>query len=85
MYVNDEKCPNRIFLFFYGGVIMVKVNGKEMDLAGISLAEFLKSTDYDLRVIAVERNEEIVFKSMYEKTVLQDEDVIEIVSFVGGG
>ena len=64
---------------------MVKVNGKEMDLAGISLAEFLKSTDYDLRVIAVERNEEIVFKSMYEKTVLQDEDVIEIVSFVGGG
>jgi sulfur carrier protein len=64
---------------------MVKVNGKEMDIAGESISEFLKSTDYDLRVIAVERNEEIVLKSMYDKTILKDEDVIEIVSFVGGG
>ena len=68
-----------------GGVIMVKVNGKEMDIAGQSISEFLKSTDYDLRVIAVERNEEIVLKSMYDKTILKDEDVVEIVSFVGGG
>lgn len=73
------------FSFFYGGVIMVKVNGKEMDIAGQSISEFLKSTDYDLRVIAVERNEEIVLKSMYNKTILKDEDVVEIVSFVGGG
>ncbi|HAH74781.1 sulfur carrier protein [Kandleria vitulina] len=64
---------------------MVKVNGKEMDIAGESISEFLKSTDYDLRVIAVERNEEIVLKSMYDKTILKDEDVVEIVSFVGGG
>lgn len=64
---------------------MVKVNGKEMDIAGQSISEFLKSTDYDLRVIAVERNEEIVLKSMYNKTILKDEDVVEIVSFVGGG
>jgi sulfur carrier protein len=64
---------------------MVKVNGKELDIAGQSISEFLKSTDYDLRVIAVERNEEIVLKSMYDKTILKDEDVVEIVSFVGGG
>lgn len=64
---------------------MVKVNGMEMDIAGQSISEFLKSTDYDLRVITVERNEEIVLKSMYNKTILKDEDVVEIVSFVGGG
>lgn len=64
---------------------MVKVNGKELDIAGESISEFLKSTDYDLRVIVVERNEEIVLKSMYDKTILKDEDVVEIVSFVGGG
>lgn len=64
---------------------MVKVNGKEMDIAGESISEFLKSTDYVLRVIAVERNEEIVLRSMYDKTILKDEDVVEIVSFVGGG
>ncbi len=64
---------------------MVKVNGKELDIAGESISEFLKSTDYDLRVIAVEHNEEIVLKSMYDKTILKDEDVVEIVSFVGGG
>ena len=35
--------------------------------------------------IAVERNGEIVFKSQYDDVVLQDEDSIEVVSFVGGG
>ena len=35
--------------------------------------------------IAVERNGEIVPKRLYGETVLQDNDVIEVVSFVGGG
>ena len=35
--------------------------------------------------IAVERNGEIVPRRTYGETVLQDGDVLEIVSFVGGG
>ena len=64
---------------------MVKVNGKELDLAGKTIAEYLLTTDYDAKRIAVERNGEIVFKSQYSETVLNDGDSIEVVSFVGGG
>ena len=64
---------------------MVKVNGKELDLVGKTVEEYLLTTDYDAKRIAVERNGEIVFKSQYSETVLKDGDSIEIVSFVGGG
>ena len=64
---------------------MVKINGKELDLAGKTVEEYLLTTDYDAKRIAVERNGEIVFKSQYSETVLKDGDSIEVVSFVGGG
>lgn len=64
---------------------MVKVNGVEMDIAGKTICEYLASTSYDPKRIAVERNGDIVFKSQYEQTVLEDGDSLEVVSFVGGG
>ena len=64
---------------------MVKVNGAELDIAGKTVAQYLSTTNYDPRRIAVERNGDIVFKSRYEATILQDGDSLEIVSFVGGG
>ncbi len=64
---------------------MVKVNGTEFDIAGKTVTEYLATTDYDSGRIAVERNGDIVFKSQYDVTVLEDGDSLEIVSFVGGG
>ena len=64
---------------------MVKVNGELLNLAGTILADYLETTDFNLKRIAVERNGDIVFKSQYAETILQDGDVLEIVSFVGGG
>lgn len=64
---------------------MVKVNGELLDLAGKTVSEYLATTDYDPKRIAVECNGEIVFKSQYDEVVLQDEDSVEVVSFVGGG
>ena len=64
---------------------MVKINGRELEIAGKTLAEYLASTDYDQKRIAVERNGEIVPKAKYGETVLEDGDCVEIVSFVGGG
>ena len=64
---------------------MVKVNGTGLDIAGKTVAEYLASTDYDPKRIAVERNGEIVFKAQYDATILADGDSLEIVSFVGGG
>lgn len=64
---------------------MVKINGKDLNIAGKSIAEYLATTNYDTKRIAVERNGDIVFKAQYEETVLCDGDSVEIVSFVGGG
>lgn len=64
---------------------MVKINGREESVDGMTVAEYLKGTAYDTRRIAFERNGDIVPKSSYDNTVLEDGDVIEIVSFVGGG
>ncbi len=64
---------------------MVKVNGKEMDISGVTVSEYLAGTEYEPARIAVEKNGDIVVKSSYDETVLQDGDVVEIVSFVGGG
>lgn len=64
---------------------MVKVNGVAMEIAGSTVAEYLATTNYDPKRIAVERNGDIVFKSQYDVTVLEDGDSLEVVSFVGGG
>ena len=64
---------------------MIKVNGKEIDIAGKTLAEYLATTNYDIKRIATELNGDIVPKANYADTLLLDGDSIEIVSFVGGG
>ena len=64
---------------------MVKINGTAQDVAGKTLAEYLAATSYDSKRVAVERNGEIVPKAAYEVTMLEENDTLEIVSFVGGG
>ncbi len=64
---------------------MVKINGKDYDVSGMTITEYLASTEYKKELIALERNEEIVPKAEYDNTVIEDGDIIEIVSFVGGG
>ena len=64
---------------------MVRVNGEELDIAGKTLAEYLATTDYDMKRIAAELNGNIVPKCGYAQACLKDGDSVEIVSFVGGG
>ncbi len=51
----------------------------------VTVAAFLESLGMPDRCVAVERNREIVPKSMYATTHLAEGDRIEIVQFVGGG
>lgn len=68
-----------------GGMYM-KVNGRLVVLEErCSLYDFLALQEFDLATIAVERNGEIVPKAIYKDVLLEDEDSIEIVRFVGGG
>ena len=64
---------------------MVTVNGEEKNCAGLTVAQYLKTTSYDPKRIAVEKNGEIVPKAAYGDTILRDGDAVEVVSFVGGG
>ncbi len=64
---------------------MVKINGEEWNMAGKTVAEYLATTSYNSKRIAVERNGDIVPKSQYGEIVLKDGDSVEVVSFVGGG
>lgn len=41
--------------------------------------------EYDFRTIAVELNEEIIPKATLDTVILKEGDVLEVVSFVGGG
>ncbi|MBK8841178.1 MAG: sulfur carrier protein ThiS [Hyphomonadaceae bacterium] len=51
----------------------------------VTVAAFLESLGMPLKGVAVERNREIVPKSMYGSVRLTEGDRIEIVQFVGGG
>ncbi|MDD6043847.1 MAG: sulfur carrier protein ThiS [Eubacteriaceae bacterium] len=64
---------------------MVTINGVKIDAAGQTVSQYLETTDYDIKKIAIERNGDILPKAQYSETTLMDDDSIEIVSFVGGG
>ena len=64
---------------------MAKINGELFDVSGISVKAYLLECGYDLMRVAVELNGEILPKSQYENTYLNDNDSVEVVSFVGGG
>lgn len=64
---------------------MVKINGQELDVAGTTVLEYVTNAGYNTARIAVEINDDIVPKAVYENTILNDGDKVEVVSFVGGG
>ena len=64
---------------------MVTINGIQNDAGGETLLEYLTRAGYDPEQVAVEQNEKIVPKSQYDQTIFAHGDVIEVVSFVGGG
>lgn len=65
---------------------MLKINGENSPQAiGQTVAAYLDAHNIDIRTVAVERNEDILPKEKYGVTTLQDGDVIEIVTFMGGG
>lgn len=64
---------------------MVKINGEEKEIAGKNLLEYLKEAGFEPKRVVVERNLDIIPKDELGNTIIQDEDVIEVLRFVGGG
>lgn len=62
------------------------INGDERRIPGAGdVAALVAALGLDARKVAVERNLEIVPRSLYAATALSDGDRIEIVHFIGGG
>jgi thiamine biosynthesis protein ThiS len=62
------------------------VNGEERSIeAAATVAALVAVLGLDGRKVAVERNLEIVPRSIYGSTAIADGDRIEIVHFIGGG
>lgn len=67
-------------------VLQLTVNGQDRSMAaGARVSDLVSDLKLDGRKIAVERNLEIVPRSQYGETALENGDRIEIVAFVGGG
>lgn len=63
----------------------LQVNGDTRDVTARTLLALVEELGLDPRKVAVERNLEIVPRSLHAETVLEDGDRIELVQFVGGG
>ncbi|GMQ58207.1 sulfur carrier protein ThiS [Vallitalea sediminicola] len=64
----------------------MRVNGTDINLDdNMSLYDFLSTNNYDITKIAVEHNTNIVPKTEYKNIMLDNNDTLEVVSFVGGG
>ena len=62
------------------------INGEPRELESTpDLAALIATLELDPRKVAVERNLEIVPRSLYGATSLAEGDRIEIVHFIGGG
>jgi len=64
----------------------VKVNGKEYVIPdGLTVRGMLSYFKINENFVAVERNKEIVPKKEWDNVYVCENDVFEIVTFVGGG
>lgn len=65
---------------------MIYVNGKEKEFPGaITIQELLAMENYKNSYVAVEQNEVIIPREQYDAVTINDNDCIEIVSFMAGG
>ena len=62
------------------------VNGKEMNFEeNLTVLELLKNLSISENRVVVEVNYNIITKEQFSEVILNREDKVEIVSFVGGG
>ena len=73
------------------GLIIIKtmeiqLNGKAYPLdQECNIDDFLSKLSIDKTKVAIELNKSVVPKDKYSETKLANKDVVEIVTFIGGG
>lgn len=66
--------------------MQLTVNGQDRELEeGTTIAQLLEQLELDPRMLAVERNLNLVPRTQHASTPLAEGDRIEVVTLVGGG
>ena len=66
--------------------IKIKVNGKVKTFKeNINLSKLVKNLKIPVKKVAIELNQEIIDKKKLDKIFLKNNDMVEIVHFIGGG
>ena len=66
--------------------IKIKINGKNKTVSNDScLQELINDLKIPIKKVAIDFNRKIINKKMIKKIKLQNNDIIEIVHFIGGG
>jgi thiamine biosynthesis protein ThiS len=63
----------------------IQVNGEHREVEAATILALVEELGLDIRKVAVERNLEIVPRSLHASTTLAEGDRVELVQFVGGG
>lgn len=67
------------------GAMQITLNGEPRETKATTLAELVAELSLDPNKVAIERNLEIVPRSLHAGTPVTEGDRLEIVQFVGGG
>lgn len=71
-----------------GQVCRMQVNGETIALSALqlrTLRELVEHFRIDPRLVAAQRNGEIAPRESWDRILLEEEDVVELIRFVGGG
>jgi thiamine biosynthesis protein ThiS len=64
----------------------IQVNGEPQEIDGpLTISTLLARLNIEPRRVAVEHNLAVIKRHLYDATVIEDGDTIEIVNLVGGG
>ncbi|MBR2254269.1 MAG: sulfur carrier protein ThiS [Candidatus Methanomethylophilaceae archaeon] len=63
----------------------IRINGNEREFKGSTVMDLFEVAGYDPKRSAVEINGSVVRRSDYGEHTVNEGDVVEIVSLVGGG
>ena len=67
-------------------VAKIQLNGDPFEInIGLNLSELLNKLKIEKNKVAIEVNGEIVEQNKYSNLILNKDDKVEIVNFIGGG
>ncbi len=67
-------------------LLRLEINGERRELAtGLSLQELVQFLKLKPEQIAIELNQVVIRRTEWARTMLKEDDRVEIVHFVGGG